>query len=347
MIRRRWLWFLTACLLLVGAGCRAPIDGADAPDLAAALADGSPAFYLRHAPGAHPVEHRGLGIELSFDNCAGDDMQTYLYDELAPPAPDTVIVLDELPAELDPFRGMMAALVREAYRLAGSYPPVLADAAEIPLAAQRRQDALVVPAEIWDENVIELHIEDATVAEVPVRVLLRVDWAIELGAAVSCYGDALDGSGTVPLILAMGRPLGETAPSATAAPTATAAPDACEAPLLDSPAQELVALYVEHLDAGDHASAYGLLAERYQLRLPYPQYLAGYEPLQRMALCSLETLESHGGRETLFATLRITLDAEGAPHDELWVAQYTVQTATDAPGAIASVIMYRAALHEE
>ncbi len=346
LAHRLLLRLVAVSLLVVVSGCREPAGDATSLDLGAALADHSPTFALRHTAGAHPVEQAGHAIELSLDNCDGDTMRTYLYDELGPPAADGLVAIDELPAELAAFRGVMAALVREKYRLAQSYPPALADHLEIPIAAHRRQGVRVHASETWDENLVEVRIDDGTVAEIPVRVLLRVDWTLEMGTATVCDGGALDAQDTVPLVLAMGRSLEVTTPAPP--PEPTAAPEICEAPLPDSPAQELVTLYVQHLGARDHASAYALLAESYQLRLPYPQYSMGYEPVRHIALCSLETVAGSGGRETLFATLRITLEAQGAASDEPWVAQYTVQTAAagGAPGAIASVSMYRAALHK-
>jgi hypothetical protein len=333
---RALLWLLAAGIVALSAGCRArpaaPPEAAPAQELA------SPTFRLRHPAGQQPLQETRHATDLVLPNCAGAEPLTHLYTQSYSVQVDLDLDLGGLREELTPFGGVMAAVAREAYRLAGSYPPAADGQVELRAPAGARQAYHLVWVETWDRNVLEIVLDDAVVAEAPVRILIGVTLRAEVGEAAACESAAPEDEDRMPLILGLGRPLEMAASSA---PEMSAG--ACETPLAVTSAQQQVARYVAFLQAGDHAAAYDLLAESYRLRLPYRQYQVGYEPVRGLALCSLETIGEIGGaRETVYATLRLTLEAGAAVEEQLWVARYEVLRS----GPIASVAMYKALLDE-
>jgi hypothetical protein len=356
---RALLLLVVACALVFGSGCSA--GRAARPDgaLAAALATESPTFRLRYPAGQHTVEQERLAGEVTLANCEASEPLGAHHAEAY--APDADLALDSaaIPVELAALRGVMAAMARESYRLAGDYPPAIMGQVELQAAAGVQQAYRLSWVETWDENVVAVLLEEALVAEVPVRVLMRVELKSEPLEATACSEAGNGDEPLVPLTLALSRPLETPAPTPMPTETPeppgpvdeqpTAAPEAvCEAPAPATQAQQVVARYVDLLNNGDHAAAYALLAERYRLRLPFGQYAAGYAPVRAIALCSLETVEASGGREMVYATLRIALETAGATQDELWVGRYEVQPAgADTAGVIQSVTMFRAALQDD
>ncbi len=330
---------LTLVLLGVmglGAGCRThPI--AQPEGEAVAQAETGPTFRLRYAPGAHLQEKTRLAADLELPNCQGTETLTHLHTQPYDSATDLTLDTEALPADLAPLRGVMAAIVRETYRLAGAYPPTIEEGITLHAPAGARQEHRLTWAETWDGNVLEVLHDGALVAEVPVQVLTGATLEDEVREAVACEAGPLEGEDTVPLILALGRPL-ET-PSA---PEVSGGP--CEPPLAITAGQQQVARYVELLQMKDYAGAYALLAESYRLRLPFRQYAAGYAPVGGLALCTLDTPGGVGAdREVVYATLRLTLQVGAATEEQLWVGRYEVLR----DGAIASVSMFKASLSDE
>lgn len=323
-----------ACILALAAGC-----SVGAPAVEPEAASAGPTFRLGRPVGQERAQQVRDAGEATVANCEGDRPLVEAFSAPYDGPGDLLLESDGVDETLAPWRGVMAAAAREAYRLADAYPPTLAETVALEAPAGMTQVYRLAWEETWEENVVEVVEDGATVAEVPLRILISAALGAEPAGTIACDARLSQEADRATVILETSRPLETTPP-----PTPGASAGACEPPLAVSAAQQRVERYVALLQARDYAGAFGMLDESYRLRVPLPQYEAGYRPVQEIALCSLETVGEIGAaREMVHATLRLTLDVGGGPEQSVWVARYEVLRS----GAIASVEMYPATLGEE
>lgn len=340
-------WIALAATLALAGACR---GAQPRGELAASLAEADVTFRLRYPAGERLATETRPAAELTLPGRDTADAPSLIHTEPYPGDGDLELDVSALPGELAPLRGVMAAMVRETYRMAALHPPAVREQLELD-AAEEAQTLPLYWAETWDENVVELWLDGQLVAEAPVRILVQAALVAEGELTAAGEQATPQATETVPFILSLGRPLDPT-PTAPVAdtpppPEPTPQPAVCPPPTPTTPAQHLVVRYLQLLHAGDHAAAYEMLAESYRLRLPYQQYQAGYEPVLAIIPCSLDTTAVAGALETVHATLRLTLESQGVARDELWIARYQVHGAGGASGVITSVSMFRAALQQD
>ena len=281
-------------------------------------------FRLHQAPGITTYTVARDESVVTLDNCSNDAPATRDHRETLALPTSYVLDITGLGVNLAPYRAVMEAMIRREYQIEGSASRPVESMVTLQAEPNTRTAFTLRWDEIWDQNAMDVLKGDVVVASAPFNVLTSAKLAIAAKDQAICGapGPTLTSEPTVlPTAIA----------AAPEAQGTTAIGEGATIPAASPESLSLVQDYIAALNQRDFQGAYAMLHTVYQERLPYADYIQGYDSLVRLEAHGVEAMPISKYKDVVQVYLTLTTLQKGQEVSSEWLAVYEVMITRGKP----------------